>query len=310
MEGRGAVMPRGAGPPFTGADVVRNWRTYVVAGVTLAFLALAGWLALPHLPPTVRVWERSNLRSAADTPPETVFLGAADSAGAGAGATVLSTKVEEETAARSAARVVHVAVVIGPMLRVPTRAVAPEPVPPPDPFAAALAKELITGPARTAFGTPVVTLPELANRPEVTRALRRMYPSELRRAGAAGTSVIRLRIDEDGRVIRRYVVATCGNVLLDRAAISSASLMRFVPARFEGKAVRSEVDIPVTFAVVTVADTTTRARAADTAAHGRARETARPTGSAGAKTPGTATPARTPSRNTPARSGGTAAPAP
>ncbi len=276
----------------------------MVAGVTLAFLALAGWLALPHLPPTARVWERSSLRGGADTPPQTVFLGPEDSVGGRPGA-VPSARTEED-AAGTGARVLHVAVVIGPMLRVPTRAVAPEPVPPPDPFAAALAKELITGPARTAFGTPVVTLPELANRPEVTRALRRMYPSELRRAGAAGTSVIRLRIDEDGRVIRRFVVATCGNVLLDRAATSSASLMRFVPARFEGKAVRSEVDIPVTFAVVTVADTATGARPGDTT---RARAGKAPAPSAAAKAADTPPPARTPNRKASPASGGTATPA-
>ena len=137
-----------------------------------------------------------------------------------------------------------VRVLIGGLLRVPTRAVAPEPVPPPD---GERAQRAGPTPARTAFGTPAVELPELLNRPQVARALRRMYPAELRRAPVGGTSVVRVRIGEDGRAGRRYIAATSGNLLLDRAAYNAAGMLRFAPARFEGGSVRSEVDVPIEF---------------------------------------------------------------
>ncbi len=227
-------------------------------------LIVSASLALPRLPQTLRFWERP--LAPADS------SGRSTSAATGPTATTAVQAAAPDSAAHTAPDSVpaaparkapppplpQVVVVIGPMLRVPTRAVAPEPVPPPDTAAASLAEEQLKQPPRTAFGTPTVSLPELANRPQVTRRLRQMYPPELRRAGVAGTAVVRLRIDEAGQVIRRYVVATSGNALLDRVALSSAPLMHFVPARLEGRSVRSEVDIPITFGT-TPADTSVSA---------------------------------------------------
>ncbi len=139
---------------------------------------------------------------------------------------------------------------IGAILRVPTMGIAPEPVPLSD-SARAFVRASDTTPRlrRTAFGTPAVEPPRIINRTDATRLLRRIYPEELRAAPVAGTTVLRMRITEDGEVEHRYVTATSGNMLLDQAALAAVKTLRFSPARFAGQRVGADVEIPIVFRV-------------------------------------------------------------
>lgn len=91
-----------------------------------------------------------------------------------------------------------------------------------------------------AFDTP----PVLVNREEITEAMRSVG------AGLDTRVVLFLRIDERGYVRGSRVSKSSGSDELDDAALWIAERMRFEPARRDGRAVASAVEIPVTFDVV------------------------------------------------------------
>jgi TonB family protein len=91
------------------------------------------------------------------------------------------------------------------------------------------------------------TLPALLNAPEVTAAIQRIYPPHLVDAGVGGETVLRLWLDEEGRVARSMVSVSSGNRDLDALALRVSRDMRFRPARNRGEGVRVIVQIPVIF---------------------------------------------------------------
>jgi TonB family protein len=91
------------------------------------------------------------------------------------------------------------------------------------------------------------TLPALRNGPEVTAAIQRVYPPHLAEAGIGGEAVLRLWLDEEGRVARSIVSVSSGNSELDALALRVSREMRFRPARNRGDAVRVIVQIPIVF---------------------------------------------------------------
>jgi TonB family protein len=91
------------------------------------------------------------------------------------------------------------------------------------------------------------TLPALLNTDEVTGAIERAYPPHLLEAGLGGEAVLRLWLDEDGRVARSVLEASSGHRELDSLALRVSRQMRFRPARNLGETVRVIVQIPVVF---------------------------------------------------------------
>lgn len=91
------------------------------------------------------------------------------------------------------------------------------------------------------------TLPALLNAAEVTAAIQRAYPPDLLEARLGGEAVLRLWLDEDGRVARSVLEASSGHRELDSLALRLSRDMRFRPARNLGEAVRVIVQIPVVF---------------------------------------------------------------
>ena len=86
------------------------------------------------------------------------------------------------------------------------------------------------------------TLPSLAQAPVPIR-----YPRWAVREGWEGTFLIAIEVLMTGEVGRWKVVESTGHPLLDRAATEAVRKWRFYPAREQGKALVSCIQIPVHF---------------------------------------------------------------
>lgn len=98
------------------------------------------------------------------------------------------------------------------------------------------------------------TLPALLNVREVTAAIQRIYPPHLAEEGVGGETVLRLWLDQEGRVARSIVSVSSGHRELDAVALRVSRDMRFRPARNRGEGVRVIVQIPVIFTAADVDD--------------------------------------------------------
>ena len=90
------------------------------------------------------------------------------------------------------------------------------------------------------------------------------YDDAERRAGHAGTTQVVFHVAADGTVVDARVAQTSGWPALDASALEAARRWRFEPARdAEGKAVASQMQVPITFGSAAAAadDPVARARA-------------------------------------------------
>lgn len=94
----------------------------------------------------------------------------------------------------------------------------------------------------------VTAVPVLLNRAEVDRAIRANYPPLMRDAGVTGVARVHLRVNADGTVDRRSIVARSFNhESFADAARRVAGRMRFRPAERDGVPVAMEITVPVEF---------------------------------------------------------------
>jgi protein TonB len=116
------------------------------------------------------------------------------------------------------------------------------------PAAPPLPEEPVTSqpPARGAEG-PVTNLAEAYFR----RRVLPEYPREARNAGQAGTVIVRVEIDADGRPARVEIARSSGFPLLDEAAAEAARRSRYFPAIQQGRPVPTETEIPYRFVIET-----------------------------------------------------------
>jgi TonB family protein len=91
------------------------------------------------------------------------------------------------------------------------------------------------------------TRPELRNSDQVRRALIREYPADLRDRGLGGSTVHRVLIDPDGRIVDAVLAQGSGNSTLDDAARNVVAVMTFYPATYERCRVAYVHDLPVVF---------------------------------------------------------------
>jgi len=73
------------------------------------------------------------------------------------------------------------------------------------------------------------------------------YPDLPQMAGIEGTTVVKMLVDIDGRVIDVKILKSSGNQLLDQEAIAAALKSTFTPAKQRDKLVRVWVARPVRF---------------------------------------------------------------
>jgi TonB family protein len=111
--------------------------------------------------------------------------------------------------------------------------------PPPQPR-----QRLTTAPPAPAQRT---TRPVLSNQAAVQKALVDRVPPALQAAAIPGDVTVWLYVDERGRVARRRVAESTDNCDFERAAMDVARIMRFSPARRDGKPEAVWVEIPVHF---------------------------------------------------------------
>ncbi|MBY4896314.1 energy transducer TonB [Cupriavidus sp. AU9028] len=104
------------------------------------------------------------------------------------------------------------------------------PAPPPEP-----APPVATGPRSVSIGEIQCSTPQPT------------YPSQSRRMGETGKTVVRLTTDESGRVVRTAVVSSSGSSRLDQAAMDAVQRMRCKPYMENGRALAITAQQPVNF---------------------------------------------------------------
>jgi protein TonB len=75
------------------------------------------------------------------------------------------------------------------------------------------------------------------------------YPEAARRAGQTGIVMLRVSINERGRVSAVSLTKSSGHSLLDERARTSLQRWIFRPAKRDGKPVPTQVDVPVRFSL-------------------------------------------------------------
>lgn len=75
------------------------------------------------------------------------------------------------------------------------------------------------------------------------------YPEAARRDRIEGVVLLRVQVRADGRVREVALHRSSGSALLDRSALAAVRRWRFEPAREDGVAVDSEVEVPIRFAL-------------------------------------------------------------
>jgi protein TonB len=136
------------------------------------------------------------------------------------------------------------------------------------PSSAASAENSSPGTARGDFTSPSPARPEAAPGPSIAAVLpsspsparttqparprggyqvRPGYPAVARRAGAEGTTVLRVHVRADGTIDDVQVSRSAGHAALDEAAAAAVARWRFEPARSGSEAVAVWVLIPVEF---------------------------------------------------------------
>ena len=73
------------------------------------------------------------------------------------------------------------------------------------------------------------------------------YPELMEKAGVEGMTILRLLVDEEGRVKEIHVMESSGHRPLDEAAMQAATKTLFKPGKVSGRAVPCYVSVPYRF---------------------------------------------------------------
>ena len=96
---------------------------------------------------------------------------------------------------------------------------------------------------------PVARAPERSEPPALIERSRvaPIYPRASRRAGEAGTVVLRLTVGVSGTVLATDVLSSSGFDRLDQAAQAAARQWRFSPGTRQGVPVELSIQVPIRF---------------------------------------------------------------
>ena len=122
---------------------------------------------------------------------------------------------------------------------------APPAVAPDAEAAAAEVQAVIAQPIRA----PIARAPERSEPPALIERSRvaPIYPRASRRAGEAGTVVLRLTVGVSGTVLATDVLSSSGFDRLDQAAQAAARQWRFSPGTRQGVPVELSIQVPIRF---------------------------------------------------------------
>jgi periplasmic protein TonB len=138
------------------------------------------------------------------------------------------------------------------------RLITVAPTPAPAPFVAPLPPEPVPpDPAPVAVAAPVASVAAppapapprnlSASSVQYLEPLQVEYPRLSKRLGEAGVVMLRIFIDEAGRVRDAQVIRTSGHPRLDDAAMAAVQKARFKPPSENGQAVSGYAQVPVDF---------------------------------------------------------------
>lgn len=96
-------------------------------------------------------------------------------------------------------------------------------------------------------GMAAPVAPAFDKPPQVLTRLDPYYPVEARQSGTEGSVLVRVLIDEEGRVEEAEVIESEPAGVFDAAALKAIRGWRFSPAQRLGQPVAVRVDIPVSF---------------------------------------------------------------
>ncbi|HMK73829.1 MAG TPA: TonB family protein, partial [Myxococcaceae bacterium] len=115
--------------------------------------------------------------------------------------------------------------------------------------AAPVGNTLMGKPAESASAPgDVAPLYVVDTQPELLEEVKIPYPAEARRLLVAGSVVVRLTIDAEGRVVRASLVSGPGHGL-NEAALDALKGFRFRPASRGGKAMATQITYTYTFSL-------------------------------------------------------------
>lgn len=97
-----------------------------------------------------------------------------------------------------------------------------------------------------AFASYAAVEPQV--QPEPTKRVNPEYPRELLSAGVQGSVFVRATISEQGKVENAVVIKSTDK-RFDEAALEAVKQWEFKPATLDGKPIRTEVTIPMKFAI-------------------------------------------------------------
>ncbi len=83
--------------------------------------------------------------------------------------------------------------------------------------------------------------------PKPKRIVEPEYPTLARNAGIEGTIILKITVDEKGRVIRAVVLKSAAQGIFDQAAIKAAEQWIFDPAEQSGNPVKATITVPLEF---------------------------------------------------------------
>jgi TonB family protein len=90
----------------------------------------------------------------------------------------------------------------------------------------------------------VEEMPRVLNRTVLRTALERGYPPHLRDAGTTGTVAVRFRVETDGSISQTSIIRS-SHPHFNEAALRAVQVLRFAPAKIDGKPVRAWVVLPI-----------------------------------------------------------------
>ncbi len=132
-----------------------------------------------------------------------------------------------------------------PVIPVPAAKPAPAPVPEVEAVYSRSAEAVLSPPE--AAVSEAASLPDIHTPPVFLDKPDPVYPPAAVKKGLAGTVVLLLNIDEEGRLAGSEIISSSGYKLLDNAAVKAVGKWSFSPGKIGEKAVSGSVTAEIRF---------------------------------------------------------------
>lgn len=132
-----------------------------------------------------------------------------------------------------------------PVIPVPAAKPAPAPVPEAEDVYSRSAEAVLSAPE--AAVSVAASLPDIHTPPVFLDKPDPVYPPAAVKKGLAGTVVLLLNIDEEGRLAGSEIISSSGHKLLDNAAVKAVEKWSFSPGKIGEKAVSGSVTAEIRF---------------------------------------------------------------